>query len=155
LCPDNSRARFKRHFAIRTCHLLDESGKTAGPVSAHIRRASIAVVKIPGPIRFAAPRGHKNQNTIRSYAALAAADANDILRAQTNFLLSIVDEHKIIPGPIHLDEPNVHWELKIKAMLKSAKMKVNHAESRLLEYVNKAGGGRIFRQSGLSLGLPV
>ena len=80
-CPNHARRRLKREFVLRARSSLRETRKTTRAVAAHFRFAAVGVVIAHAKIR-AVRRFLQDQHAVRADAAMAIANAHDLLRRQ-------------------------------------------------------------------------
>ena len=89
----------------KCCH---KPAEATSPVAAHLTCAAVAVIKLPGPIRLTRNAGGQQNDTVSPNAAVAIAKANDLLPAQLDLVLPIVDQNKVIAGAVHFGETQNH-----------------------------------------------
>jgi hypothetical protein len=99
---------FEREAPIHTGQFPYEPAKTTRAVSAHFTYAPVAVIEFPAPIRFAGIARSQQDETVRADAAVAITDPNDLLGADVQLLCSIINEHEVIAGTVHLGEIQKH-----------------------------------------------
>ena len=104
---DHASECFERNRLSLAEVALGEPRKTARPIAAHLRLAAVAVEEVPAQISIA-PGQAQQQHAVRADAALAMADFPNLFRGQLEAKFAVVDQHEIVPGPIHFCEVNQH-----------------------------------------------
>jgi hypothetical protein len=101
----------KSEIAIQAGLFCHKPRKTPRSVAAHLAATAVAVKKSPRPISLSGVRRNQADEAVRSDAAMAVADSHNLVAAELKILGSIIDEHKVIAGTIHLGEFHKHgWE---------------------------------------------
>src|SRR4051794_16104654 len=105
---DNTGARFKSRWAICARLARHESRETTRPVAAHLGRAPVAIIEFPGPLGFAGSIWHQQEKPISADPALTVTKTNDLIAGKLDLALTIIDEHKVVPGAVHLRKVHHH-----------------------------------------------
>jgi len=92
---DDAGSGFESGSAVGPGLPLNIAGKTTGAIPAHIRRAAFA--------------GDQEEQAIRTDAALAMAQFDDILCSEVDVPFPIIDQHEVVSGSVHLGKTNQHW----------------------------------------------
>src|ERR1044071_7360737 len=100
--------RFESGFLIVTGFPCHEPGETTSAVAAHFRAAPVAIIKLPAPLRLAGRIGHQQKKSVSPNAALTMTQTDHLLTGQLQLALTIIYEHKVVPGPVHLGKIHRH-----------------------------------------------
>ena len=98
---NDSGNRFEGQLTGGPGESLNEPRETPGTISAHLAAAAVAVVKLPGPIRFARLARHQQDDAVGSDPAMAIAKAHNLLARELQPLGPVVCKDEIIARTVH------------------------------------------------------
>src|SRR5438477_11969605 len=75
---DDPGLGLERKILFGTGKFLHETGEAAGAIAAHFADTAVAVMKLPGPIRFSRGAVDQDDEAIGTDTALAIAEVNDL-----------------------------------------------------------------------------
>src|SRR5262249_40190140 len=105
---DHPGARFKTDPIFHTGEPLDKTGKTTRPIAAHLGRPAVTVEEVPRPVSLPGRTGHEQKQPIRPDPPVAITQPGDLLPAQLNVALTIIDEDEIVARTVHFGELQQH-----------------------------------------------
>src|SRR6266550_2464780 len=94
VCGNDAGFRFKSEIAIQAGALLNKPRKATRAIAAHLARAAIVIVELPGPIRLPRQAGNQQDNTIRAGTAVSVTQPDNLVTRKLYFLCQVIDEHK-------------------------------------------------------------
>src|ERR1043166_5076590 len=120
---NNARFSFEFETGVEPDGFLHEPREATRAVTAHFTGAAVAVVEVPGPVRFPRAGRNQNQQPVGANAPVTVAQAHDLVAGQPDSLRPIVQEHKVIARAVHFRKFQKHgckvqWLSKVPTKMK-------------------------------------
>jgi hypothetical protein len=87
--------------------VIDETAEAAGAVTAHFGFTAVSVVVTHFEVT-AFGGGFDEEEAIGTDAAVAVAEAGDLVSGEGEAKVTIVEHDEVIPGTVHFDELQLH-----------------------------------------------
>lgn len=105
---DHAREGFEANETQRVAmEVIDETSEAAGSVSAHFCFTAICVVVAHFEVA-AFGGGFDKEETVCANAAMAVAEAGDLVSGEGEAKVTIVEHDEVIPGTVHFDKLQLH-----------------------------------------------